>query len=68
MCGYLFILFQLQDSYLKGIGIIDRSVANVPCVRTLIEQNLTTSLIDRLKILFKTKERWTLDELEPYIE
>lgn len=57
-----------QEIYLRGIGIVDRSVANVPCVRTLIEENLTTSLIDRLKVLFKTRERWTLDEIEPYIE
>lgn len=47
---------------------MDRSVANVPCVRTLIEQNMTISLLDRLKMLFKTRDRWTLDEIEPYIE
>lgn len=58
----------LQESFLRGIGIFDRSVANVPCVRTLIEQHLTINLIDRLKVLFKTRERWTLDEIEPYIE
>lgn len=58
----------LQENYLRGIGIVDRSVANVPCVRTLIEQNMTISLIDRLKVLFKTRDRWTLDEIEPYIE
>lgn len=57
-----------QENFLRGIGIIDRSVMNVPCVRTLIEQNLTINLIDRLKVLFKTRERWTLDEIEPYIE
>lgn len=61
-------LLCLQESYLRGIGIVDRSVANIPCVRTLIEQNMTISLIDRLKLLFKTRERWTLDEIEPYIE
>lgn len=63
-----YLILTFQETHLKGIGIVDRSVANVPCVRTLIEQHLTTNLIDRLRILFKTRERWTLDELEPYIE
>lgn len=53
---------------MRGLGIIDRTIANVPCVRTLIEQNLTVSLLDRLKSLFKMRNRWTLDEMEPYIE
>lgn len=57
----------MQESYLRGIGIIDRE-STVPCVRSLIETNLSTNLLERLKVLFSTKERWTLDQIEPYIE
>lgn len=53
---------------MRGIGIVDRSVVNVPCVRTLIEQHMSTNLLDRLRILFKTRARWTLEDIEPYIE
>lgn len=56
-----------QESYLSGIGIIDRESA-VPCVRSLIESNLSVNLADRMKMLFGTKEKWTLEQIQPYIE
>ncbi|XP_055372434.1 sister chromatid cohesion protein DCC1 [Condylostylus longicornis] len=59
--------FKIEESYLRGLGIIDRDSA-LPCVKSLCEDNLSTNLHERLKTLFKTKHRWTLDELEPYIE
>lgn len=58
----------IQEAYLRGIGIIDRDSPSVPCVRSLIECNLSTNLLNRLKVLFRTKEKWTLDQIEPYIE
>lgn len=64
---YFEALVFFQESYLRGIGIIDRE-ATVPCVRSLIETNLSTSLPDRLKVLFSAQERWTLEQIEPYIE
>lgn len=60
-------LFVQQEKYLRGIGIVDKD-STPPCVRALNEINLSTKLMDRLKVLFKTKERWTLEEIEPYIE
>lgn len=56
-----------QESFLSGIGIIDRD-SNVPCVRSLLETNLSTNLSDRLQVLFATKKKWTLEEIQPYIE
>lgn len=56
-----------QESVLKGIGIIDKSAQPI-CVKSLNEQDMPTNIHDRLKILFRAKERWTLDEIEPYIE
>lgn len=52
---------------LKGIGIIDKSPPQA-CVKSLNEEDMPTSIHDRLKLLFLTKQRWTLDDIEPYIE
>lgn len=57
-----------QEKYLRGLAIIDRAVENVPCVRALIEQNLPANVTDRLKMLFKIRERWSPEDIEPYIE
>ncbi|XP_058462390.1 sister chromatid cohesion protein DCC1 [Malaya genurostris] len=59
--------FVIDEKYLRGIGIIDREGA-VPCVRGLSEADLPTNLLVRLSMLFKTKERWNLEQIEPYIE
>lgn len=56
-----------DEKYLSGIGIIDRE-SKPQCVLALNEINLSTNLAERLKILFKTKEKWTLEQIEPYIE
>lgn len=56
-----------QENYLRGIGIIDRE-SSVPCVRSLIETNLSVNLLERMKVLFSVKEKWTLSQIEPYIE
>lgn len=61
-------MFRLQEEYLRGIAIVDTSDRQVACVRTLIESNLTTKLVDRLNVLFKVRDRWTLDQIKPYIE
>lgn len=56
-----------DEKYLSGIGIIDRE-SKPQCVLALNEINLSTNLSERLKILFKTKEKWTLEQIGPYIE
>uniref|UniRef100_A0A336MZA5 Sister chromatid cohesion protein DCC1 n=1 Tax=Culicoides sonorensis TaxID=179676 RepID=A0A336MZA5_CULSO len=57
----------VNESVLKGIGIIDKS-GHSACVKSLNEQDLPINIHDRLKTLFRSKERWTLEEIEPYIE
>lgn len=52
--------------YLRGLGILDKEGAQ-PCIRSLAEEQLPESINDRMRILFKTKRKWTLDEMEPYI-
>ncbi|KAH8254544.1 hypothetical protein KR032_010774, partial [Drosophila birchii] len=56
-----------QLSYLRGLGICDKEGAQ-PCIRSLAEELLPTSINDRMRALFKTKQKWTLDEMEPYME
>lgn len=58
---------KIQEQYLSGIGIVDRE-SNPPCVRSLMEEDLPTSILERLKVLFKTKDRWSLEQIAPYIE
>ncbi|XP_063707359.1 sister chromatid cohesion protein DCC1 [Culicoides brevitarsis] len=57
----------INENVLKGIGIIDKT-GNQEVVKSLNEEDMPTNIHDRLKILFRTKERWSLDEIEPYIE
>uniref|UniRef100_A0A182NPC0 Sister chromatid cohesion protein DCC1 n=1 Tax=Anopheles dirus TaxID=7168 RepID=A0A182NPC0_9DIPT len=59
--------FEAHEKYLRGIGIVDREGA-VPCVRGLNEADLPMNLLGRLDMLFRTKERWNLEQIEPYIE
>ncbi|XP_037953455.1 sister chromatid cohesion protein DCC1-like [Teleopsis dalmanni] len=56
-----------DKKYLRALGIICREGVTTS-VRSLVEEILPTNIHDRLKILFKTKTKWTLDEIEPYME
>jgi sister chromatid cohesion protein DCC1 len=58
---------EMKESYLAGIGVVDRD-CQAPNIRGLFEENLPVNLPDRLRILFKTKERWTLQQIAPYVE
>lgn len=58
---------QMDESYLGGIGVIDRDSVT-PSVRGLFEENMPMNLLDRFQILFKTKEKWTLQQIAPYVE
>lgn len=57
---------QMDESFLAGIGIVDRE-SNPPNIRGLFEENLPMNLLERFRILFKTKEKWTMQQIEPYI-
>ncbi|KAM7342859.1 sister chromatid cohesion protein DCC1 [Cochliomyia hominivorax] len=56
-----------EEKYLKGLGIFDKD-GPVPCIRSLAEDNLPLNIHDRMRLLFKTKPKWTLDDIEPYIQ
>lgn len=58
---------EMKEIYLAGIGVIDRD-SQQPSVRGLFEENMPMTLNERLKVLFKAKERWTLQQIAPYID
>lgn len=57
----------MEESYLAGLGIIDRE-SQTPSISGLFEENMPMVLSERLLILFKSKPKWTLQEISPYIE
>lgn len=57
----------IKEKYLRGLGIFDKQGV-VPCIRSLSSENMPTNIHERMKLLFKTKSKWTMDEMEPYIE
>ncbi|XP_067627293.1 sister chromatid cohesion protein DCC1 isoform X2 [Eurosta solidaginis] len=56
-----------DENYLRGLGIIDKE-GNTVCIRSLVEELLPTNIQERMRVLFKTKTRWTMAEMEPYID
>lgn len=58
---------QMDESYLNGIAIVDRD-SQIPSVTGLFEENLPMNLLERLRMLFKAKKRWTLQQIAPYVE
>lgn len=58
---------EMDESYLGGIGLVDRD-SQTPSIRGLFEENMPMNLFERFKILFKAKEKWTLQQIAPYVE
>ena len=50
-------------SHLRGIALVDKKV-----VRHFPEWKLTENVNDRLAKLFSVKEKWTMEEIEPFVE
>ncbi|CAO1395380.1 unnamed protein product [Diamesa serratosioi] len=57
----------VKEEHLTGICLFDND-SKPPSVRGLLEENLPVGLFDRLKELFKIKEKWQLAQISPYIE
>lgn len=57
----------MKETYLAGIGIIDRE-SQAPNIRGLFEEKMPMNLSSRLQYLFKTKDKWTLEQITPYVE
>ncbi|CAG5055274.1 unnamed protein product [Parnassius apollo] len=56
-----------DESLLSGIAIVDKS-STPQVVWGFSESDLPDDINERFKILFRTKAKWTVDEISPYIE
>ncbi len=54
-------------SHLNGLAFVDR-VKTPHTIKYFPEADLVENVQGRLRILFGVREKWTLEELEPYIE
>ncbi|XP_047347986.1 sister chromatid cohesion protein DCC1 [Vespa velutina] len=57
-----------KEEYLRGIAIIiyNKSIMQKEVI-SFPEETLPKNINDRLKEIFKVKEKWTLEEITPYI-
>ncbi|XP_044745859.1 sister chromatid cohesion protein DCC1 [Coccinella septempunctata] len=56
-----------DEEMLYGIAIIDRRTSP-NCVWAFPENSLPENINERFKVLFETKEKWTVPEITPYIK
>lgn len=56
-----------DESMLEGVAIIDRQ-SNPNVIRAFHEDTLPEEIIERFKVLFEAKEKWTVPEIAPYIK
>jgi len=58
---------KMDESYIHGMGVIDRE-SQIPSIKGLFEENLPLNLHSRLQCLFKAKQKWTIQQIAPYLE
>ncbi|XP_037562842.1 sister chromatid cohesion protein DCC1 [Dermacentor silvarum] len=58
---------QTNIKQLEGLALTDRT-STPECIYLFDKWDLPDDANERFDILFRTKERWTLDEIKPYIE
>lgn len=58
-----------KDEYLNGIALIVKNDDKKRKKKVVYfpESELTDDINDRFKELFRIKDKWTYDEIEPYI-
>jgi len=54
-------------NHLRGLAFIDDS-AKPHKIRRFCEYDLPTNVHERLDILFRTREKWSVDDITPYVE
>ncbi|XP_022899835.1 sister chromatid cohesion protein DCC1 [Onthophagus taurus] len=57
----------VNEDMLHGIAIIDRK-SIPPVIREFKADVLPDNVIERLKVLFEVKDKWTFEEISPYVE
>ncbi|EEB19274.1 Sister chromatid cohesion protein dcc1, putative [Pediculus humanus corporis] len=55
-------------NYLKGLALIDNESELNKVIHLFLEEDLPENIPERFRLLFKNKEKWTLEEITPYIQ
>ncbi|KAK6628879.1 hypothetical protein RUM43_002696 [Polyplax serrata] len=55
-------------NHLKGLALIEKEEGQQKIVHLYPEYDLPENISERFRLLFKRKEKWTLEEITPYIE
>lgn len=56
-----------RKSHLSGLALIDEE-SNPAVIKYFSEKSLPEGVYDRLEILFEMKSKWTLEEIDPYVQ
>ncbi|KAI8432682.1 hypothetical protein MSG28_013647 [Choristoneura fumiferana] len=56
-----------DESMLSGIALVDKS-SSPQVIWGFVESDLPENINERFKVLFRTKPKWTVDQISPYIE
>ena len=56
-----------SKSHLAGLALVDEK-ANPKIIRYFCEKSLPEGVYERLEVLFKVKAKWTLEEIDPYVQ
>lgn len=56
---------QVSVDMLSGVALLDASTAKW---KYLPEEQLSTNLVTRFEMLFQKRDKWTLEELQPYVQ
>lgn len=58
---------QTSEKYLEGMALMDRS-SRPEVIWYFSEIDLPEDINERIRILFQTREKWTVDEIRPYVQ
>lgn len=53
---------------LRGLALMEQEGTHQHAIHLFPEYQLPENVAERFRLLFKRKEKWTLQEIEPYIE
>ncbi|XP_021914088.1 sister chromatid cohesion protein DCC1 isoform X2 [Zootermopsis nevadensis] len=58
---------QTSEKYLEGMALMDKN-SKPEVIWYFSEADLPEDINERIRILFQTREKWTLDEIRPYVQ
>eukprot|EP00088_Acartia_fossae_P028421 TRINITY_DN2922_c0_g1_i1.p1 TRINITY_DN2922_c0_g1~~TRINITY_DN2922_c0_g1_i1.p1 ORF type:complete len:403 (-),score=76.25 TRINITY_DN2922_c0_g1_i1:537-1745(-) len=62
---------KVDISHLAGLALVEQSGSSLQAgsfIKSFPEENLPNSIQERLEVLFSARERWSVEEVTPYIQ